>query len=247
MYRYGAPRSIITDNALNFQNLNKILEDHSNNVVVKQILRVKGITWKFIPNYSPWQGGIYESMVKIVKKILTKTFNARKMTIDDMITLVCHAEYCANSRLLSYVTQNDQQHILTPNLMIFGRPMHTENWLDNDTFSDPDYTLISQNQLGEAFKKLRSAMSEIERDFNTMYLDQLRERDAKQMNNKNNKKRNVTTRTPSVGDVILLLDDKHRPTQVSRIVEVDKSNGSEIRSFRVILDTLSKWWPVSKI
>ena len=110
------------------------------------------------------------------------------MTIDDMITLVCHAEYCANSRPLTFVTQNDQQHILTPNLMIFGRQMHTENWLDNDKFSDPDFTLISQNQLGEAFKKLRSAMSEIENDFNTMYLDQLRERDAKQMNNKNNKK-----------------------------------------------------------
>ena len=73
------------------------------------------------------------------------------MDIDDMITLVCHAEYVANSRPLSFVTQNDQQHILTPNIMIFGRQMHQENWLDNDTFSDPDYTLISQNQLGEAF------------------------------------------------------------------------------------------------
>ena len=67
------------------------------------------------------------------------------------------------------------------------------------------------------------------------------------MNNKNNKKRNVTTRTPTVGDVVLLLDDKHKPTQISRILEVDKSKGSEIRSCRVILDTTSKWWPVSKI
>ena len=75
-----------------------------------------------------------------------------KMLEDDMITLVSHAEYVANQRPISYVTQNDEYNILTPNLFIFGRPVHQENWLDNETFVDPDYTMITQKDLGEAFK-----------------------------------------------------------------------------------------------
>ena len=154
IFRYGAPKSILTDNAKNFISVNNILEDHSKNDIVKQILRVRGIKWSFTPNYSPWSGAVFESMIKIIKKILRKTFNARKMNIQDMVTLVSHAEYVSNQRPISYVTQNDEFNILTPNLLIFGRPLHQENWLDNEKIKDPDYTLVSQKDLGEAFKKL---------------------------------------------------------------------------------------------
>ena len=106
-----------------------------------------------------------------------------------MVTLVCHAEFLANSRPISYVTQNDQYNILTPNMLIFGRDVHQENWFDPNQFHDPDYTLISQQDLGNAFKKLRVSMSEIEKDFYTLYLDLLRERDANQMESKYNKKK----------------------------------------------------------
>ena len=90
-------------------------------------------------------------------------------------------------------------------------------------------------------------MSEIEKDFYTLYLDLLRERDAKQMESKNNKKRNIVDRKPTIGDVVLLCDDKGKPTQVSRIVDIDKKDGSEIRSCKIILKHHAKWWPVSKI
>ena len=247
LHRYGTPQSILTDNAKNFISMNNILQEHSNNIVVKQILQLKGIKWTFTPSYSPWSGAVYESMVKIIKKILKKTFNSRKMSIDDMITLVSHAEYVANSRPISYVTQSDQEIILTPNLLIFGRQLHLENWLDSETFTDPDFTMVSQKDLGEAFKKLRNSMADIEKDFNSLYLDLLKERDAKQLESKNNKKRNLALRTPSIGDVVLLLDDKSKPTKVSRIVDINNKNGSEIRSCKIILKDTAHWWPVSKI
>ena len=247
IFRYGSPNTILTDNAKNFHSLNSILESHSRNNIVKQILRVRGIVWKFTASYSPWAGAVYESIVKIIKKILKKTFNSKKMGVEDMVTLICHAEYVANNRPISYVTQNDTYQILTPNMLIFGRPLNQENWLDSDQFKDPDYTLISQKDLGETFKKLRNSMSIIERDFNTLYLDALRERDAKQLESKCTKKRNVIDRRPEVGDVVLLCDDKGRPTQVSRIVDIDKKDGSEIRSCKIILKNSANWWPVSRI
>ena len=243
--RYGTPSSIITDNAKNFKSMNHILETHSNNVIVKQLLMIKSIKWTFTPNYSPWSGAIFEAMVKIIKKILAKTFNSRKMSIDDMITLVSHAEFVANQRPISYVTQNDQLMTLTPNLLIFGRQLHQENWLDTQAHSDPDYTLVSQKDLGNAFKKLRAAMGQIESDFYSLYLDLLRERDAKQLESKQNKKRNIVHKVPEKGDVILLIDENNKPHKVSRIVEVGK--GSEIRQVKVILNKTTSWRPVSKV
>ena len=63
------------------------------------------------------------------------------MGIEDMVNLVYHAEFVANIRPISYVTQNDQYNILTPNMLIFCRDVHQENWLDPNQFHDPDYTL----------------------------------------------------------------------------------------------------------
>ena len=126
-------------------------------------------------------------------------------------------------------------------MLIFGRNVHQENWLDPNQFHDPNYTLVSQQDLGNAFKKLRASMCDIEKDFNTLYLDLLRERDAKQLESKNNRKRNIVMRTPKVGDVVLLFDEKGRPHQVSRIVDVSKKDGYEIRSCKIILKNSAKW------
>ena len=169
------------------------------------------------------------------------------MSIDDMITLVYHAEHCANQRPISYVSQNDSCTILTPNLLIFGRDVRQENWLDTEEFKDPDFTLISKNDLGDAYKALRISMSNIERDFNALYLDLLRERDAKQLEQKSGRKRNIISKIPEIGDVVLLINEKGKPDRISRIVEVSKSDGSDIRSCKVILKNTTKWWPVSKI
>merc|ERR1711989_4918 len=78
-----------------------------------------------------------------------------------------------------------------------------------------------------AYKALRISMSKIEKDFDALYLDLLRERDAKQLEQKSGRKRNIISKIPE-------------------IVEVSKSDGSDIRSCKVILKNTTKWWPVSK-
>ena len=84
------------------------------------------------------------------------------------------------------------------------------------------YSRGPKNDLGNAYKALRISMSNIERDFNTLYLDLLRERDAKQLEAKSGRKRNIISKMPEVGDVVLLINEKGKPEKVSRIVEVRK-------------------------
>jgi len=149
--------------------------------------------------------------------------------------------------LFIFDDQNDQVQILTPNLLIFGRQLHQENWLDTDNYSDPDYTLVSQADFGEAFKKLRASMEDIENNFYSLYLDLVHERDAKQMESKSNRKQNVVRKMPEKGDVVLLHDTKNKPYKVSRIIDLSKKDGSEIRSVKILLKNSAHWWPVSKV
>ena len=83
-------------------------------------------------------------------------------------------------------------------------------------------------------------MSNIKRDFNVLYLDLLKQRDAKQLEAKTGRKRNIISKVPEVGDVVLLIDEKGKPEKVSRIVEVSKTDGPDIQSCKVILKDTSK-------
>ena len=54
---------------------------------------------------------------------------------------------------------------------------------------------------------------------------------------------------PSIGDVVLLVDDNNKLQQLSRIVDVDTSKDGEIRSVKVVHKGQSDatWWPLRKI
>ena len=67
------------------------------------------------------------------------------------------------------------------------------------------------------------------------------------MESKANRKRNVVQKMPEKGDVVLLHDAKNKPYKVSRILELSKTDGSEIRSVKILLKKSAKWWPVSKV
>jgi hypothetical protein len=79
---------VINDNALQFKAANKtfvlknvlISEDVQNNAS-----NVK-IKWKFIVELSPWMGGYYERLVRVVKRTLRKTIGrlrGRGVRVDD--------------------------------------------------------------------------------------------------------------------------------------------------------------------
>ena len=63
----------------------------------------KGITWKFIPEYAPWQGGFYERMVGLIKANLKKAIGRCLLDYDQLNTLVTEVECVINSRPLTYI------------------------------------------------------------------------------------------------------------------------------------------------
>ena len=90
-------------------------------------------------------------------------------------------------------------------------------------------------------------MAKMEEMWHKYYFDVLKERDAKQMFDKQCRKRNIVDRTPQVGDVVLLSNEKGKLENLSRIIELSKNNGEAIISAKVVLNKTKKWWQLSKI
>ena len=67
---------MVSDNASNFTFIEKLIGKVVciNDPILKEYVQSKQILWYFIPTYSPWYGGVYESMVGVVKRCLERSF-----------------------------------------------------------------------------------------------------------------------------------------------------------------------------
>ena len=73
---------------------------------VQSYVANEGIEWKFITEYAPWQGGLYERLIGLTKRSLRKTMGKRKMNEQQLLTILVEIEAVLNSRPLMYV-END--------------------------------------------------------------------------------------------------------------------------------------------
>ena len=81
------------------------------------------------------------------------------------------------------------------------------------------------------------------------YIDMLKARDLKIQKGPTLRKRGVVKRSPMKGDVVLLLNDKNKISNLSRIVDVVKSGDKKVRAVKVIhgINREATWWPIRKV
>jgi hypothetical protein len=109
----GTPDRVISDNARQFKQLKKLYQE-----AVRLYISPKNprMYWKFIPTYSPWWGGFYESLIRPFKNILRSILP--RMRIRDYLQAerVCkQAEACMNHRpLWGTPIGNDDVLAVTP-------------------------------------------------------------------------------------------------------------------------------------
>ena len=70
--RRGLPSRLITDNAKTFKSASKVVKNILRSTEIQRELASKGVTWKFIIEKAPWQGGFYERMIQSTKRCLKK-------------------------------------------------------------------------------------------------------------------------------------------------------------------------------
>lgn len=111
---------MVSDNAANFKFVQPLvgIEVKTSNIKLNTYLSNNVVKWKFIPQYVPWHGGVYERLVTIVKSCLKKCFSINFLTYDEYQTAQAKIKKTINDRPLTY-SDEDVSLPLTPNHFLF--------------------------------------------------------------------------------------------------------------------------------
>ena len=139
--RRGVPNLMISDNATCFK---------SEEVRLSEELLVMGINWKFIVPAAPWWGGMYERLIKSMKRSLNRIIFRASVTYEELLTIVIEIEAIMNSRPLTYIS-NDVDEILTPGHLLMGKRI-----IDSNTNSVDDVECRSKVQQKKRAKYLKT-------------------------------------------------------------------------------------------
>ena len=123
--RRGPPRVIYSDNGTNFRGAEldvvKALKTW-NQEKIQSKLNQRGIDWKFNPPLASHQGGVWERMIRSIRRILHSMIGERLVNEDTLRTFLTEVEKIMNDRPLTKVSADPKDlEALTPNHILLLR------------------------------------------------------------------------------------------------------------------------------
>ncbi len=121
--RRGLPGTIISDNAKTFKSASKEIRKLVRSPKLHEHLTSQGVKWKFIIELAPWQGGMWERLIRSTKRCLVKFIGRSLLTQSELGIILVEIESVINSRPLTYVYDDSEglSYPLTPSQLINGR------------------------------------------------------------------------------------------------------------------------------
>ena len=211
--RRSQPKMLISDNATTFVHGSKILDYIATQANVKKKLTNLNIEWKFTAAKASWQGGVFESLIGLVKRQLAKMLGNGLFTLLDFRNCIISVESLLNNRPLC---RTSEQEIITPAHILNG-----EGGVEGVNLSHPiaeqviEDILKARNQLPEVYKQIKNRQDTFWEALQTQYLQSLKFTSDKMGNN--------FKTTAKAGDVCLVYSDqprlKWKMAVILRIVE----------------------------
>jgi len=224
--RRGIPSKVVSDNGKTFKAAARYVRSLFDHPKLQCYTSNAGIEWSFNLEKAPWWGGIFERMIKSVKRCLRKTIGRARVTYDELITAITEVEGILNSRPLSYVSTEDFEEPLTPSHLLIG---HRALSLPNPTLTGrgtTDDLDESQESLSRRAKHLCKVMEHFWKRWRTEYLLQLREshRYSKGTTSGQNY-------VPRQGELVLLHDERNLRGfwKLAKIEELLKGSDGRVR------------------
>ena len=129
--RRGTIKSLRSDNGSNLsgaeKELRQALSEMQHDVIQKRLL-YQDIDWSFNPPAASHMGGIWERMIRSVRKVLTGLLSEHgtRLDVDSFHTLLCEVEVIINSRPITTVSGDPSDpEPLTPNHILTGKSLVT--------------------------------------------------------------------------------------------------------------------------
>ncbi len=114
--RRGPVNSIKSDQGTNFISSQRELSESLKSLnydKIHDMLAMEGVKWEFNPPSTPHYGGVWERLIKSLKKVLQSLFHEQTLDDEGLSTVFCEVEAIMNDRPLTTVS-NDLEP-LTPN------------------------------------------------------------------------------------------------------------------------------------
>ena len=187
----GRPEKIYSDNGKTFVDAAYLLKTIMSDEKVHDYLAKHRIMWQFNLSRAPWWGGQFERLIGLVKRALYKSIGGGFLTWAELQDVLLDVEVALNNRPLSYVEDDPQLPVLTPNSLLFGPPNLLPE-LEHHHLETPD--------LRKRAKYLKRCKDTMWRRWTDDYLRGLREQ--------HRLKHSGSQSDIAVGDVMLVKDDE---------------------------------------
>uniref|UniRef100_A0A8R1IJI6 Integrase catalytic domain-containing protein n=1 Tax=Caenorhabditis japonica TaxID=281687 RepID=A0A8R1IJI6_CAEJA len=229
--RRGTPKSIISDNApafsLGYAMINADLKSMINSSqTLTSYLASKEIEVRQITPFAPWQGGVYERIVAIVKNMFFKTIGNNQFSYIEVETLLIECEGIINSRPITTnpISISDTEAIRPIDFMLPLAELSLPNGVitANNTNSS-----ITERQTRKYLESLNATRQKLWDEFyNELYTGK------KAPTYKN---RAHSSEVPQIGHIVLVetpLVPRYR-WPLGRITELIKSSDGKTRSVTI--------------
>lgn len=236
--RRGCPAVIYSDNGSTFKSANnhlneiyKFFENKKNLEFVQTQLALKNIQWKYIPNYSPNFGGLWEAAIKSTKYHIKRVVGTANLTYEEMQTILIQIEAILNSRPLCQFSDDPTDFTyLTPAHFLLGKPV--------TSLPEQDISDIKLNRLS-FWKQCSRIQQEFWKRWHKEYLSSLQ----------NKPKWHRVRDNLKVGQLVLLKDGNPLTTRwsLARIVSVSPGKDGKVRVVEVKTPTGTTRVAISKL
>ena len=198
---------------------------------IHDILLQKGINWIFNPPAGSHHGGVWERLIRSVRKVLNSTLNGQSLDEEGLHTVLCEAEAILNSRPITKVsTDPNDLEALTPNHLLL---LKTTPSLPPGQFQKED--LYARRR----WRQVQYMSDLFWKRWIMEYLPQLQERQKW-----SNIRRNFTP-----GDIVIIVDDSapRNSWLTGRIVETIMDKKGLVRQLRIKSKSGFLTRPITKV
>ncbi|XP_068207524.1 uncharacterized protein [Palaemon carinicauda] len=231
--RRGPIKRMWSDNGTNIVATKRELREalqRFNEGEIRDTLLIRGIEWNFHPPHASHFGGVWERLIRSVRRALTAACLQKVTTDDTLRTLFCKVEAVVNSRPLTKINDDpDCPAPLTPNMILTlkGSP---------DRFT---CTCKKDMYVKRRWRQAQFLADEFWRRWIQEYLPLLQER----------QKWSVPKRDINVGDVVLTLDERlpRGSWPLGKVMEVTRSADSRVRQALIMTENGEFRRPVQKL
>lgn len=214
---------MVSDNGKTFIATGKWLSVLKKDHNLASYLATQSIIWKFNLARAPWWGGFFERLVGVMKNALSKSVGRRLLSYDELEDVILDVETTMNNRPLVYQGEEFTEPVITPNILIRGKPVPVLEE-DLDKFSDnPDHVT-------RRMKFLQASKEDLRKRFVREYVHALEERQQ-------SKGADDGYRVPEIGRVVMVKGDvKHKAQwKLGRVVKKIAGKDGVVRGLKLKL------------